>query len=195
MPKVQPEPAPSESTIHFRLEFAQRCFTNIQELIRFMDQKTGYVIAAIGILTAALGTFATRAMGTAPLAEWQIVVRYAALAFCFIYLILAFIVIYMAVQVYTARPSLLRPQTSAPGMIFPLMVLDHFKMDENKYLAALSQTTPEKMLQDYAHEVMEIANIYKIKQTYVNAATGLLRWLCFIWVVAILSLIAITLAI
>jgi hypothetical protein len=192
MPREKQEPRSREEALKYRLDFVQRCFSHIQTLIGFMDQKVGYVIMAIGILTAALGTFADRAF-TASLVGWQVTTRYAAIAFCLLYLVIAFIIIYTAVRVYTARPGLLRAKTTAPEMLFPLSVLDQFQSDEDKYLRALTTVTPEKILHEYAHDVMELSNIYRIKQSFVNKATDLLKWICLVWVISLLLLIICTL--
>ena len=47
---------PIEKLLDMRVEYAHRCFCNTQELICFMDQKAGFVLAAVGVLSAALGT-------------------------------------------------------------------------------------------------------------------------------------------
>jgi len=166
--EVQEKEFSAETLIKLRLDFAQRCLINAQELSRFMDQKAGFLLAAVGILTAALGTLIVGVLGTTSNFAWQEVVRAIGSLLVLAYLLMAFAVIFTATRVFIAMPNVLRPDTVAPGLIFPLMLLTRFKADEEAYLKKLSDVTPSELLQDYANQVMEISNIYRTKQKQVN---------------------------
>jgi hypothetical protein len=181
----------AETLAKFRLEFAQRCFINIQELIRFMDQKAGFLLAAVGILTAALGTLVTRVFGSTLSFAWQAAFRTTGGVFVLAYLAMAFAVIYSATSVFIASPTMLRPDTMAPGLIFPLILLKRFEADEEMYLKKLSGVTPAELLHDYANQIMEIANIYQSKQRQVNLSMALFRWLCVLWIISMVLLLGI----
>ena len=46
------------------------------------------------------------------------------------------------------------------------------------------------MLHDYADQIVEVANIYRSKQTQINFSTTLFQWLTLVWIVTILLLLA-----
>ncbi len=187
-------PFSSEALARTRLDFAQRCFTNAQELTRLMDQKANYILAAVGLLTAALGSLASRALEITPDANW-LWLKPAGAVFTVAYMLIAFATIYNATRVYIATPHSLRPRTSAPGLLFPLMLLERFRTDtgpdEELYFDKLSVLTPKDILRDYSNQIVEISNIYQSKQRRINLSIGLFRGLIGCWIITLLLLLAI----
>ncbi len=180
---------PAEALVEFQLEFAQHCLDNTQELIRFMDQKAGYLLTAVGVLTAAVGTLAgwvfnARLFGRHA-SPWQISVG----SLTVFYALLAFAVIYLATRVFAARPHTLRPKSQAPGLFFPLILLERFQENEDLYLEKLLNSTPRDLLHDYANSMLEISNIYRAKQALINRAVVWFKGLCLIWLFTMLGLL------
>jgi hypothetical protein len=170
-----------------RLDYANKCFQNMQELIRFMDQKAGFVLAAVGILSAALGSLVTNIFQQVPTNPTQAALRVVSQGLLVAYLLIAFLVIWVAVRVFTARPNTLAPDTTAPGLIFPLILLKKFKSDEMLYAEKLGGMTTNEILHDYANQIMEIANIYQVKQKYVNQSIHLFQWSSILWLATVLA--------
>jgi hypothetical protein len=177
-----------EALVRFRLDFAQRCFVNIQELNRFMDQKAGLLIAAVGILTAAIGTLATKSLSAAAASELQVWLRLISGGLLAVYLFTGFLAVFSATRVFAALGNILRPETSSPGLIFPLILLSRYKADEDSYFARLSTSAPEDFLRDYSNQIMEISNIYRSKQRLVNLSVARFKWLSILWIAAMLVL-------
>lgn len=193
--EIPPEvPFSSETLVRTRLDFAQRCFTNAQELTRLMDQKANYILAAVGLLTAALGSLASKALEITPDSAW-LWLKPAGAVFTLAYMLIAFATIYNATRVYIATPHSLRPRTPAPGLLFPLMLLERFRTDagpdEELYFDKLSALTPNDILLDYSNQITEVSHIYQSKQQRVNLSIGLFRGLIGCWIVTLLLLLAI----
>jgi hypothetical protein len=168
-----------------RLEFAQRAFTNAQELSRMMDQKAGYILSAVGLLTTALGIAAARALdapGASPL--HQLVHAASVVAFC-IYTVVAVMVVLYATQVFRASGRQTTLDAGAPGLLFPLMVLDGIRseqiVNERAYFESLGSVSVQGILRDYAHQVVQVSMIYERKQRLVNRAVRLFQWLALCW--------------
>lgn len=195
-----------ESLVSARLDFAQRIHANAQNLVRLIDDKSNYLLAVVGLLTAALGALLTQALpllavGHAPGAnslalDWALVVRALSIVVVGVYLIITVIVLYDTSQVYMARPHRLRPDSSSPGLLFPLIILQLYsnssnrgQADEDLYYQRLSTLTPDEILHDYSNQIIEISNIYKIKQSHLNLSTRRFRYLVFNWAAAMLLLL------
>lgn len=187
----------ADGAIRSRLDFAERCFINVQDLSRFMDQKASYVIAAVALLTTALGTIAlaSGAFQAATDSDWRLVLRGLGIVLILGYLVMAFLVIYAATRVYSALPHLLRRRTEAPGLIFPLIVLSRFRIDdevdEEMYYEKLSSVAPHDILRDYSNQIVEISNIYQLKQRRINESLRFFRWLTINWIVTMVLLLVI----
>lgn len=169
-----------------RLDYANKCFQNMQELIRFMDQKAGFVLAAVGILSAALGSLVTSIFQQTPTNPTQAALLVVSQGLLVAYLLIAFLVIWVAIRVFTARPNTLAVDTTAPGLIYPLILLKKFQSSEMLYLEKLAGMTPTEILHDYANQIMEIANIYRVKQTHVNQSIRLFQWSSILWLATVL---------
>jgi hypothetical protein len=187
----------ADGAIRSRLDFAERCFINVQDLSRFMDQKASYVIAAVALLTTALGTIAlaTGAFQAATGSDWHTMLRGVGIVLILGYLVMAFLVIYSATRVYSALPHMLRRRTEAPGLIFPLIVLSRFRIDdevdEEMYYEKLSSVAPHDILRDYSNQIVEISNIYQLKQRRINASLRFFGWLTINWIVTMVLLLVI----
>jgi hypothetical protein len=199
--ELQPRQSPpavhlQESADHSsRLQFAQATLENIQELIRAIDSKASNVVSSVALLTASLGIVAGAAIGANPdgTAEWSL--KVAGITLILAYLLLAFAVIYLATRVYRAHVRALRPGSSSPGLIFPNIILQRHrtdgKPDEDLYLRRLAQASDFELLHDYANQIVEVSNVYTIKQRQLNLCLDIFRGLSIVWVVTMLLLVMI----
>jgi hypothetical protein len=174
--------------IEMRLNYADKCFQNMQELIRFMDQKAGFVLAAVGILSAALGSLIVTIFQTAPTNSIQATLRATSGGLLIAYLIVAFLVIWVAIRVFTAQPD--RPQnTAAPELIYPIIYLNK-SAPNMQYLETLAGLTPTDILHDYTDQIIEITEIYRKKKNSVNASVRLFQLSSVLWILTVLVFLA-----
>jgi len=119
----------------------------------------------------AVGTLAAQGLVITPGANWFWLKPVGAVA-TFAYAIVASAVVYHATKVFALASKGLRPDTTAPGLIYPLMLLQRYKTgigpDEELYFKRLSHVTPDEILQDYANQIMEVSHIYQLKQARIN---------------------------
>ena len=196
------EATPDAST-QTQLAFAQSAFANIQELNRTMDQKANYLLAAVALLTTALGLVVSRAITATAQNDWQLSLKVAGILLMLLYLFLAFAVIFVATSIYQARshsrrvpPADANAPTAAPGMLFPLMLLERFsvadKVDEAAYLSKLKTLKPDDVLQDYVNQIIEVSIIYREKQKQVNLGLRLFRWTGILWLITMVAVVIIS---
>jgi hypothetical protein len=190
-----------EALVRARLDFAERCFVNAQELTRFIDYKANFLLAAVALLTAALGIVASKALDVQP-AVWPGWgwLRGLSLVSFLAYVAMAFAVIFNATRVYRVMPSQFEHRTAAPGLIYPLLVMSRFTggsggaTDEEQYRDMLSSVRPADILHDYANQIVEISAIYERKQRAINASAAIFQWLTVSWVLTILLLLTMIIA-
>jgi hypothetical protein len=184
----QPEHVPTaeEPFVQARLDFAQRCFTNAQELNRLMDQKAGSLLAAVGLLTSVFAFLASLALAPSsqpppPETGWYLGLKATMVAVLVVYIALAFTVTSEVSKVYKALPHTQRPHAPAQGVIFPLIILEQFPAEvqtsEAAYCSQLAHVGPMEILHDYAHQILEISRIYAIKYHHINRSVTRFRWL------------------
>jgi hypothetical protein len=186
---------PTHASVEARLSFAREVFANAQDLTKTMDQKANNLLSSVALLTAALGILASSAITANTQEDWQRIFKGAGVLLILIYLLMAFDVIYVATKVYQARTHSVRPNTTAPGMLFPLMLLERYsvegKADEDTYLKRLHRLEPKEILHDYASQIIEVSDIYRAKQRLVNLALDRFRRLSIMWIVTMLVLMLI----
>jgi hypothetical protein len=184
------EHVPPDTLVKLRQDFAEKCFSNAQDLSRMMDQKAGYLLSAVGLLTTALGIVAAKAMDVAPSGPAQAGFKIAGTAFFLAYVIVAFLVVYNSTRVFQAMANRVQRGSTAPGLMFPLVLLDRYradeKADEEIYFRTLSEVGTRDMLRDLATEIVDISFIYRAKQQRINAAANQFRWLSMFWIVTLL---------
>jgi hypothetical protein len=186
---------PADTFEEAGLNFAKDVFANVQDLTRTMDQKANNLQTSVALLTAALGILASSAITAGTEEVWQRVFKGAGVLLILVYLMMAFNVIYLATKVYQARAHSIRPDTKAPGMLFPLMLLERYsvegKADEDAYLSRLQRLEPKEILHEYANQIIEVSDIYRAKQKLVNNALNQFRRLSILWIVTMIVLMLI----
>ena len=169
-----------------RLYFAQSNLENLQNLVRFIDQKAAFILTAVGVLTAALFTLVASTVFAPVKSNTDLIAKEVLGVTSFIYTILASMVVYTAASIYSAGGAALKPDTRAPGMIFPLTLIERYSADESHYHSKLVSLSYEEMLHDYANQMMEVSNIYQQKHSSVNKSISRFRWLCLAWIVSVM---------
>jgi hypothetical protein len=193
----------TETLFKARLDYVMRSFINTQDLIRFMDQKAGYLLSAVGLLTTALGIVAAKALDANANLTWHVelsapeliaVLKILALISFVGYLLLAFVVLTSATKVFKALPNMLKRVSAAPGLIFPLILLEKHKYsaDDDSYYTQLLNVQGNDILHDFADQLMEISNIYQRKQRQINASIRWFEYLGVAWIISVMLLLAIT---
>jgi hypothetical protein len=194
-----------EALFRARLDYVMRSFMNTQDLIRFMDQKAGYLLSAVGLLTTALGIVAAKALDANTNLTWYLELSSPGLiallkVLSFIsfvgYLLLAFVVLANATKVFKALPNLLKRPSTAPGLLFPLILLEKYKKGTDAggdtFYRQLLNVQGNDILNDFAEQVMEISNIYQRKQQQINTSIRWFEYLGVAWIISIILLLAIT---
>jgi hypothetical protein len=195
----------TETLFKARLDYVMRSFMNTQDLIRFMDQKAGYLLSAVGLLTTALGIVAAKALDANANLTWHVELsapwlitslKVLSLISFIGYLLLAFVVLLTATRVFKALPNSLKRATGAPGLIFPLILLEKYRQDNNVddagYYMRLLNVQGNDILHDFADQVMEISNIYQRKQQHINTSIRWFEYLGVAWIISVILLLAMT---
>ncbi len=168
-----------------RIEFARDIFSNIQELLRFLDQKSGFLLAAVGLFSAALFQLLTGYLNGPHELE--------------IYLIALLVVWYLlhiaratwnAILVVKARPNSAPNNCDSPELIFPLMLLPQHHDSGVEYSKALQSVQANEILSDYAQQIVEISSIYKVKHALINKSVSQLLWGMLPWFLTVLLVLA-----
>jgi hypothetical protein len=185
----------SNPSVQTQIAFAQSAFANIQDLNRTMDAKANYLLSSVALLTAALGHVASSAVTVTAQADWQRVLKGAGIVLMLLYLLVAFAVIAVATNIYRARSQRVAAASTPPGMLFPLMILKRYSVDDNPdetaYLNRLETLRAEDILQDYSNQIMEVSIIYEAKQRQVNLGLALFRWTGVLWLLTMLVVVMI----
>ena len=182
-------------TFDNQLRFVERVLDNAHGLNRSIDVKANFLITAVGILTTAIGILAAGALGVKPAADWTAFLRGAGIVLILLYLMTAFSVVYPATQVFKAISKPIHPDTGAPGMLFPMMLLSRYQEkggpSENAYLAGLGRVTRQELLHDYANQIVEVSNVYDYKQRQINSSIRRFQVLSVLWVITAMLLVCI----
>ena len=185
-------PSP-ESALKMRLEFAERCFINSLELVRFMDLKANYLLSAVALLTAALGVVASKSLDVPVSNDWQFWLKSAGLGFFLLFVATAFSVIYNATRVFRASSTVIPGRSMPTSLIFPLAIMGQFKaesgQDVERYESTMLNVQPADILRDYSNQIFQISSIYERKHHRINLSLDLFRWLTIFWVITILLLL------
>lgn len=179
-----PPPHDSEALHKARLDYVQRCFQNVHELNRMMDQKANFLLAAVALITGALAVIATAPLNRKTPEDWQVYLRIAAFVFLLIYLFVAFRVIVVTTQVFRAIGTMVSPNTRAPGLLFPLMIMERYA-NEDAYRNKSSSLTYDDIFEDYSNQIIEVSNIYSYKQKVMSQAMDAFHVLVWLWLATI----------
>jgi hypothetical protein len=158
-------------------DFCKNALDSVQHLIGRMDLKAGIVITIVGLLSAAIYVLFSALINCMPqenIFKIIIIVSFV----CYFGLVIS--VLMELKRVFLSRPPSLGNYSQAPLMLFPLLILSTFKSDKD-YAERALKLTHKDIVADYSNQIMECANIYKLKHDHVNKAIRLLGFLIIIW--------------
>ncbi len=170
-----------ESDKKAQQDFCKGALENIQNLIRFMDIKGGAILTMAGLLTAVLYGLVIFYMDN-DAASGKI--HYFLLVVVVVYFINLAIVMCKASLIFFARPGDSKNYSSAPLMLFPLLILKNHNTDKD-YKERAENLSCEDILADYSNQIIVCSKIYEIKHDHVNSALNwvvllLIPWFIFI---------------
>lgn len=151
-------------------DFCKETLNNVQSLIGRMDLKAGVVLTIASLLSAAIYALGSCffSKGVYP----QYLCRFLVGALIIYFLLFAYI-LWEATRVFIARTAMMGNYSGAPQMLYPLLILKTFKSDKD-YAEKSANLSHQDILADYANQIMECSNIYRLKHQHVNRAiTGL----------------------
>ena len=165
-------------------DFCKGSLDSIQILIGRMDLKAGIVLTVVGALSAALYSLFNVFIKQNFLSLWcNLFLGFLIIVYfcCMTY------ILWQTTRVFLARPASVGNYSEAPLMLYPLLILRTFKSDKD-YVERAVKLSHGDMIADYANQIMECSNIYKLKHEHVNKAIKtlaflLLPWLLFVVIV------------
>ncbi len=175
---LQQKPAPlTTPNLDLRINLVQRTLDNTQMLVRAMETKAAFTLTATGVLSASIFGI-IQALRTPTFNEGLVI------AVCIVvYVVMASMTMLSASRVYIASGTTLNPNPNTAGLLFPLMILQRYNDDFDAYHKQWTSISTNELLRDYAHQVLEVSNIYRAKQRNVNRTLRLFRVLCLCWIV------------
>src|SRR5438093_12367563 len=111
--EIEQEQLGSADLVKARLDFAQRCLVNAQDLSRMLDLKASFLLSAVALMTAALGIVASKALEVLAEPGLQAALQAVGLVSFLVYVVLAFMVVYAATQVFRPVGRVLSRDSSA----------------------------------------------------------------------------------
>jgi hypothetical protein len=158
-----------------------------------LDLKASFLLSAVALMTAGLGIVASKALEVLPDVGWQVALQVVGLVSFLAYVVLAFLVVYAVTRVFRALGKTLTHKSSAPGLIFPLTVLERHRaqdaVDEEMYFRRMANVSSNDIIRDYSNQVLEVSAIYHRKQTHINSSVRLFQYLSISWIVTMLLLL------
>lgn len=158
-------------------DFCKGALDSIQSLINRMDLKAGIILTIIGALSAGLYALLgvlTKCDLASLHGNWLLIVV------IILYFLNIIYILWQTMSVFLARNATVGNYSQAPLMLYPLLILRAFKSDKD-YAERAKQLTHNEIIADYANQVMECSNIYKLKHEHVNKAIKALGLLLLLW--------------
>jgi len=198
LPPVAVETVETESPLTARelyrlqYDFAVHAYHDTQELIRFMDQKASFLVASVGILSAAISSIAFKAFDIKPGSGWSFCIYLITATSLVSYMIVAIVAIAHAVHACQVTSGRRKQHTAsnnrARGLIYAQDIIDHCEDGGvDCYAAQLQAAQPQHLLHEYANSLYVIAKILVDKQHHVNVAIRLFYWLVAFWASSIIG--------
>ena len=158
-------------------DFCRETLNNVQSLIGRMDLKAGVVLTVASLLSAAIYALGSCffSKGVYP----QYLCRFLVGAVIIYFLLFAYI-LWEATRVFIARTAMMGNYSGALQMLYPLLILKTFKSDKD-YAEKSANLSHQDILADYANQIMECSNIYRLKHQHVNRAIRTLAVLLIPW--------------
>ncbi|MFL5733131.1 MAG: hypothetical protein ACJ78Q_07995 [Chloroflexia bacterium] len=193
IPQADEDILAPETLAKTRIDFAERCLVNAQDLSRMMDLKASFLLSAVALMTAALGIVASKALDVKTPDTLRTLLKVAGMLSFVGYIVLAFLVVFTATQVFKALGRVSAHESLAPGLIFPLIVLERYQadgvIDEERYFDKLMRIGSNDILRDFTNQILAVSAVYQRKQSEINTSVRFFQYLCIFWIVTILLLL------
>lgn len=165
------------------LEFARQVFGNLQDLIRFMDQKASFTLAGVAGLVALLGIGLSRM----PEVTGRVAGALEGIAYglAFVFGVLVATTMFLATQVYRARGNKGADTKHSPGLIFPLEI-EELLATGRAYSDALQSVSLGDLVQSYSRQVEALTRVYSRKQRAVNSLVIIFGFTVGVWLASLL---------
>jgi hypothetical protein len=173
-PPLQPEEEPVAAApntgddLDKRLAFARTVLESTQALIRAMDFKAQFLIVASGVLTGSLLPILTTANDApGPLGRgWSGIGMGLKVCVC---VLLPAIILAVSSSVAAMFPRSGRKEglDELPGLIYPPLILARYP-GYAAYNRELRSHTPDELMKEYAHLIVDCATIFRRKQILVQ---------------------------
>lgn len=181
MPRRRP-PQTSDAD-RMALEFARQVFANLQDLIRFMDQKASFTLAGVAGLVALLGIGLSRVPNVSGrIPEALVGIAYS---FALVFGVLVAITLFLATQVYRARGNKGAADRHSPGLIFPLEI-EQLLATGKAYSDALASVSPRELVESYSRQIEALTRVYSRKQRAVNNLVVIFAFTVGVWLASLL---------
>jgi hypothetical protein len=167
-----------------KLRFATHVLNNIQELIRFIDQKSGLILIIASLLSTGYLAIMNIYFSQTRVSFLEDLLMVILIAW---FLIRISLVIWYALWVFVPRLGPMTNRSGAPEMFFPLMILRKFNEDDKRYYAKLDSTTESDHLADYSQQIVATSAIYRAKHRNLNHALDSIFPATLAWVVGLLT--------
>lgn len=158
-------------------DFCRETLNNVQNLIGRMDLKAGIVLTVASLLSTAIyglvSCFFSRGVYPQDLCRFLVGVL-------IIYFLLLAYILWEATRIFIARTAMMGNYSGAPQMLYPLLILKTFKSDKD-YAKKSANLSHQDILADYANQIMECSNIYRLKHQHVNRVITGLAILLILW--------------
>lgn len=160
-------------------DFCKGALDNIQNLINRMDMKAGIIMTVVGLLSAALYAL------LAVLIKGKYIIGAGFIFFLVVfYFCVMTYILWQTMRIFLVRHATFENHSQAPRMLFPLLILQHFKT-EKEYAARAIKLTHEDIIADYANQIMECSNIYNLKIEPIDKAIKAMKYLSELWLFVI----------
>lgn len=165
------------------LEFARQVFGNLQDLIRFMDQKASFTLAGVAGLVALLGI----GLSHVPEVTGRVAGALAGIAYALalVFGVLVAATLFLATQVYRARGNKGAAAKHAPGLIFPLEI-EELLATGKAYSDALQSVSVGDLVQSYSRQIEALTRVYSGKQRVVNSLVIIFGFTVGVWLASLL---------
>lgn len=165
-----------------RLAFAGSAVGSIQEMLRAMDLKAQFLIAASGLIVGLILPVFSFPNLLQKLMQGP---AYGVLIGCVVVILSTVTVTMIAcIAVIYPRSGTRESPDELPGLSYPLIILArHESLDA--YVRALHGHSATDLLRDYAHQVVECSHIFRIKQWLLRIGVVALGFAIGAWFVLI----------
>jgi hypothetical protein len=167
-----------------KIEYARGVLANVEELIRFMDQKGSFIVAIciffVSSLFSVLQVYSARAIG---------VEGYLVFVLALWYLGHTAASIWNAILTAKLRQPRLGNAGTGPALSFPLRILERYQSSSVAYLDGLKRAQPEDLLTDLSEQIVVVSTVYAEKARHLGSAIDQLLQSAIPWFAAVIMVV------